>query len=70
MSYTSVYKNTGFVPSQESLPIYYDLYAPVNSPGSVLPVVLFIHGFKGFKDWGAFPDACEEFARAGLRFWL
>lgn len=66
MSYTSVYKKTGSVPSQENLPIYYDLYAPVNNPGSVLPVVLFIHGFKGFKDWGAFPDACEEFARAGF----
>ena len=66
MSYTSVLKKTGSVPSRENLPIYYDLYAPVNSPGSVLPVVLFVHGFKGFKDWGAFPDACEELARAGF----
>jgi uncharacterized protein len=32
----------------------------------VLPVILFVHGFKGFKDWGAFPDACEEFARVGF----
>lgn len=66
MSYKSVLKQSGSVPSSENLPIYYDLYAPVNSPGSVLPVILFVHGFKGFKDWGAFPDACEEFARAGF----
>ena len=66
MSTTSVRKKSGSVPSPEDLPIHYDLYAPSNSPGSVLPVVLFIHGFKGFKDWGAFPDACEELARAGF----
>jgi uncharacterized protein len=66
MSYKSVLKQSGFISSAEQLPIHYDLYAPVNSPGSVLPVILFIHGFKGFKDWGAFPDACEEFARVGF----
>jgi dienelactone hydrolase len=66
MSTTSVRKKSGFTPSREDLPIYYDLYTPSSSPGSVLPVVLFVHGFKGFKDWGAFPDACEELARAGF----
>lgn len=65
MSYSSITKLTGSVPSSEDLPIYFDLYAPVTTIGSVLPVILFLHGFKGFKDWGAFPDACEELARAG-----
>lgn len=29
------------------------------------PVVLFIHGFKGFKDWGAFPMLRDRLANAG-----
>lgn len=66
MSFSSITKQSGTILSEEKLPIYYDLYAPVSTPGTVLPVILFIHGFKGFKDWGAFPDAFEELARAGF----
>lgn len=66
MSYSSISKQTGQIPSTEGLPIYYDLLIPAAPNGSVLPVVLFVHGFKGFKDWGAFPDACEELTRAGF----
>lgn len=66
MSYSSLAKHSGSVQSRENLPIYYDLYTPVTNHGTVLPVILFVHGFKGFKDWGAFPDACEELARAGF----
>ena len=29
------------------------------------PVVIFCHGFKGFKDWGAFPMLARLIARAG-----
>ena len=32
------------------------------------PVVVFVHGFKGFKDWGHFPKVGEEFAKAGFAF--
>lgn len=32
------------------------------------PVVIFVHGFKGFKDWGHFPKVGEELAKAGLAF--
>ncbi len=32
------------------------------------PVVLFVHGFKGFKDWGAFNLIAGYFARAGFVF--
>lgn len=28
-------------------------------------VVVVVHGFKGFKDWGFFPHACETLAEAG-----
>lgn len=66
MSYIKVVKTEGTIPSTEELPIYYDLYVPGVEPGTALPVVLFLHGFKGFKDWGAFPDACEEIARDGF----
>lgn len=66
MGFSSISKQSGSVPSEEGLPIYYDLYTPVTTAGAVFPVILFLHGFKGFKDWGAFPDACEELSRAGF----
>lgn len=66
MSFSSISKQTGQISSSEGLPIYYDLLIPTASNGSVFPVILFVHGFKGFKDWGAFPDACEELSRAGF----
>lgn len=31
-------------------------------------VVLFCHGYKGFKDWGAWSMVAEEFARNGYTF--
>jgi dienelactone hydrolase len=30
------------------------------------PVVIFCHGFKGFKDWGPFPEWGRHLARAGF----
>lgn len=66
MNYSTVSKKEGKISSTENLPIYYDLYIPGVEHGTALPVVLFVHGFKGFKDWGAFPDLCEELARAGF----
>lgn len=30
--------------------------------GRKKPILLFLHGFKGFKDWGPFPLVCERFA--------
>lgn len=34
--------------------------------GSVKPVVIFCHGFKGFKDWGPFPSWGRALANAGF----
>lgn len=31
-------------------------------------VVIFVHGFKGFKDWGHFPMVGEYLAKAGFAF--
>lgn len=66
MIYSSVKKETGSVMSREELPIYYDIYSPVTTKTRSFPIILFLHGFKGFKDWGAFPDACEYLARHGF----
>ncbi len=66
MEFTSVSISSGQIESTEGLPIRYDLFAPQGANAHPLPVVLFVHGFKGFKDWGIWPDACEEMARNGL----
>ena len=32
------------------------------------PLVIFSHGFKGFKDWGPFNTVSDIFAQSGLNF--
>lgn len=66
MSYTSVIKQSGSIPSTDQQTIYYDLYFPSVSVQETFPILLFLHGLKGFKDWGPFPDACEDLSRAGF----
>jgi len=46
-------------------PITFDVTQPA---GSVLGVVVFCHGFKGFKDWGHFNLVAAHFAAQGLAF--
>ena len=36
--------------------------------GCPKPVVVFVHGFKGFKDWGHFPLLADFFAEQGFVF--
>ncbi|NML59156.1 alpha/beta hydrolase family protein [Chryseobacterium cheonjiense] len=33
-----------------------------------LPLVIFVHGYKGYKDWGAWDLMAEKFAEAGFFF--
>ena len=33
-----------------------------------MPIVIFCHGYKGYKDWGAWNYVAEEFAKAGFFF--
>lgn len=40
-----------------------DLYSSARNESK--PVVLFVHGFKGFKDWGFFPPAARYFEGNG-----
>lgn len=66
MEFENIAVSSGSVLNSEELPIKYDLYVPISGTNKYFPVVIFLHGFKGFKDWGPFPDACEELARAGF----
>lgn len=66
MMYETILKSSGSILSSEGLPIRYDLYVPNGAAEASYPVVLFMHGFKGFKDWGPFPAACEELSSSGF----
>ncbi len=43
-----------------------DVYTPESS--EKLQLVIFAHGYKGFKDWGAWNLMAEKFAKAGFLF--
>ena len=43
-----------------------DVYTPESA--EKLPLVIFAHGYKGFKDWGAWNLMAEKFAKAGFLF--
>ena len=50
------------IPSQEGLPIR----GNVDAPPDPRALVVVVHGFKGFKDWGFFPWVAEELCAEGL----
>lgn len=59
-------KETFVIERSSNLPIVGDAtYIPSEHP---LPVVIFCHGYKGFKDWGAWNLIAEAFAEAGFFF--
>ena len=47
-------------------PIMLDVF--YNATGRPKPLVIFCHGFKGFKDWGHFNLIAKTFAEAGFVF--
>ncbi len=47
-------------------PITLDITRPAGN--RKYPVVIFCHGFKGFKDWGFFPRLPRLFAASGMAF--
>jgi len=47
-------------------PIVLDVFARQNSQAK--PVLVFCHGYKGFKDWGAWNRMAEMFKEAGFFF--
>ncbi len=54
------------ITGSEGKTILYDLYVQLN--GSKKPVVIFAHGFKGFKDWGCWDLVAKKFAENGFAF--
>lgn len=47
-------------------PVLLDLFHPAHV--SQAPVVVFVHGFKGFKDWGGWDLVAQWMAHAGFAF--
>lgn len=43
-----------------------DAYYP--EKGKNLPLLIFVHGYKGYKDWGAWHLMAKKFAEAGFYF--
>ena len=63
----SIIKNRVLEPLDTSKkPILYDAY--YQDSGLAKPVVIFCHGYKGFKDWGAWHLVAEAFSKAGFFF--
>ena len=51
----------GFEKKPIALDIFYKFFIPQ-------PVIIYAHGFNGFKDWGNFDIIAEQFAEAGFVF--
>lgn len=54
------------IPGKHKKPILTDFI--FNNEGTPKQVVIFCHGYKGFKDWGAWEEMGEAFAKEGFFF--
>jgi pimeloyl-ACP methyl ester carboxylesterase len=54
------------IKGSEGKPILIDLSFKTGQEEN--PMVIFVHGFKGFKDWGAYDLVSEYFVKQGFRF--
>jgi len=54
------------IPGPHQRPILLDVYYQNNAQRK--PVIIFSHGFKGFKDWGHWDLVAREFAKNGFVF--
>ena len=60
-----VYKNIN-IPGPNQLPITCDVF--LNTYAERLPVIIYAHGFNGFKDWGNADLFAAKFAQSGFVF--
>ena len=51
---------------EENKPILVDFF--YNSSNNKMPVIIFCHGYKGYKDWGAWNLVAKEFANNNFFF--
>ena len=54
------------IENPETKPFLADAFYPENAEN--LPLLIFVHGYKGYKDWGAWELMGETFAKAGFYF--
>jgi len=54
------------IEGKHNKPILLDYRLP--DGGDACPVIIFVHGFKGFKDFGAFNIIADRFAEAGFAY--
>lgn len=57
---------THILEGKHNKPILLDYRLPAKE--TACPVVIFVHGFKGFKDFGAFNLVADKFAEAGFAY--
>lgn len=55
------------ISGSDNKPLMLDVHTPGNHTEKS-PVVIFSHGFKGFKDWGPFNLIADRFAASGITF--
>lgn len=59
-------KKNQILQSRHQKPILYDIFIAENSTQA--PLVIFCHGYKGFKDWGYWDLVAQAFAKSGACF--
>lgn len=61
-----IVQQTFIIPGSGSKPILADLTYENDNKNA--PLVIFVHGFKGFKDWGTHNMVAEYFTERGFRY--
>ena len=62
-------KTEFIIPNSEGRQFAFDLHLPDEPAGHTgYPLLIFAHGFKGFKDWGIWDRLAKGFAEAGFAF--
>ena len=52
------------IPGSSDKPILFDIQYPESQ--DISPLIIFLHGFKGFKDWGQWPMMATELTQRGF----
>src|SRR5690606_22840034 len=61
-----IFRKNRIIHSKDKKPILYDVYYKETEKPQ--PLVIFCHGYKGFKDWGAWHLVAQAFANDGFCF--